>query len=97
VKDLSEWIWCHCEGRYVKGVGCDWSLFGFFPVHRREVIDDRGGVDAKRRELVSVLYGREFALTFPDERDVNIIRLRDRASIHGGLPVFRFAAESEEL
>jgi hypothetical protein len=96
VKDLSDWIWCDCEGRYTPGVGCDWSLFGLFTIHKREVVDDRGGLDGKRRELLSALYAREFALTFPDERGVNIISLRERASYHGGLPVFLFAAEPTE-
>lgn len=107
VQDLSDWIWCHCEGRYNEGVGCDWSLFGLFTIHKREVVDDRGGIDQKRVELTRLLRAREadlFALEVwqanfpgknPDYRRPNIISLRDRAG-HYGLPVFLFAAEPTE-
>ena len=43
-----------------------------------------------------MLYAREFDLTFPRARDVNFINLRERASHHGGLPVFLFASEPPE-
>lgn len=35
-------VYFSCEGRWVKGVGCDWTLGGLFKIHQREVIDEEG-------------------------------------------------------
>jgi hypothetical protein len=43
IGDTSNWIFCCCEGRYNKDVGCDWTLGGLFRIHKREVVDDREG------------------------------------------------------
>lgn len=33
-----------CEGRFNKGVGCDWSLGGLFQIHKLEVLSDEGHI-----------------------------------------------------
>lgn len=42
LKDVLDWIYQNCEGRYTKGHGCDWSLGGLFTMHLIEVVDDDG-------------------------------------------------------
>jgi hypothetical protein len=33
-----------CIGRWVKGVGCDWTLGGLFTIHEVEVLTDDGDI-----------------------------------------------------
>lgn len=33
-----------CEGRWVKGVGCDWTLGGLFTIHKVEVVMEDGAI-----------------------------------------------------
>lgn len=34
---VQDWIHYNCEGRINEGYGCDWTLGGFFHVHKVEV------------------------------------------------------------
>jgi hypothetical protein len=36
--NVSAWVFMSCEGRYTKGVGCDWTLGGLFRIHTLEVV-----------------------------------------------------------
>ena len=39
-KNIPDWIYFSCEGRFTKGQGCDWTLGGLFHVHEAEVLHE---------------------------------------------------------
>lgn len=42
VEDAIYKFYFSCIGRYVKSVGCDWTLGGLFTMHKLEVVGENG-------------------------------------------------------
>jgi len=42
VTDYESVVAFSCIGRYVDGIGCNWTLGGLFKIHNLEVMDDDG-------------------------------------------------------